>query len=577
MSSHIISRKHSVPNFWKLILGLEIIVWIPIIFIGFDSHHDGLILTNVNLLKDSLQNNGDWPFNQYGPFWIIPYSLITYFLPSNLVYLALRVITVGLYFLTSYLIFLCAKTISTRRLAYISVLTFFFSQPFLTNYGTDLVPWPSAVVMPITALIFLFMIEIYKESLSKTNLAIKSVVIGMLLSAVLFSRVQIGLSLLVSIIFFMGFNRKFKSMYLIIIGFSALTLIILFFLMWRGWLNDALSDQYVFGSIYLRGDTSSYPFPIFTMIGTIVFLVLIAIGPILSKTLSKKNTFIPFAVISFCAVALIYLLFKDSRNLSMINTGVVILRRFWISYFLAIIIFSIFEQAKKSYVNFKENKIFDENLILRNCLVMISFISELQIFPLYDQMHFWWGSVPAVILVILISKERFFENNLVRQLNGKITNYLIIFFTILTIIPLTVHYNISYNKMPTNISKYIYVPQKQSLDEVKLQQFFNSNLVENSRILNLCSDANVFFNNGNYKSSSRIYVVWLSMSEVNTMYDSLSYSKPDFVVTCSLNRIPSLEKQGEAMQRKILLNSIENPILVASYAASPETIWRIYK
>jgi hypothetical protein len=51
MSSHIISRKHSVPNFWKLILGLEIIVWIPIIFIGFDSHHDGLILTNVNLLK----------------------------------------------------------------------------------------------------------------------------------------------------------------------------------------------------------------------------------------------------------------------------------------------------------------------------------------------------------------------------------------------------------------------------------------------------------------------------------------------------------------------------------------------
>ena len=67
------------------------------------------------------------------------------------------------------------------------------------------------------------------------------------------------------------------------------------------------------------------------------------------------------------------------------------------------------------------------------------------------------------------------------------------------------------------------------------------------------------------------------MSEVNTMYDSLSYSKPDFVVTCSWNRIPGLQKQGEAWQRKILLNSIENPILVASYAAAPETIWRIYK
>jgi hypothetical protein len=348
--------------------------------------------------------------------------------------------------------------------------------------------------------------------------------------------------------------------------------------MWRGWLNDALSDQYVFGSIYLRGDTSSYPFPIFSIIGTTVFLVLIAIGPILSKTLSKKNTFIAFVVISFCAVALIYLLLKDSRDLSIINAGVVIMRRFWISYFLAIIIFSIFEQTKKTYVNFKENRIFDENLILRNCLVIISFISELQIFPLFDQMHFWWGSIPAVILVILVSRERFFEITIITKLNGKLTNYFVVFFTILSLIPLTNHYSISYNKMPTSISKYIYVPQKQSLDEVKLQQFFNSNLVENSTILNLCADANVFFNNNNdYKSSSRIYIFWLSMSEVNTMYDSLTYSKPDFVVTCSLNRIPGLQKQGETMQREILLKSKGNPILVASYAASPEMIWRIYK
>lgn len=577
MSRHIILRKNSVPNFWKLILGIEIIVWIPLVFIGFDSHHDGLILTNVNLLKDSLQNNGEWPFNQYGPFWIIPYSLITYFLPSNLVFLAIRAITVGFYLLTSYLIFLCTKTISSRRLAYISVLTFFFSQPFLTNYGTDLVPWPSAVVMPITALIFLLMLQIYKESFSKTNLAIKSVVIGMLLSAVLFSRVQIGLVLLISIIFFMGFNRKFKSIYLIIIGFSVLTLIVSLLLMWRGWLNDAISDQYVFGSIYLRGDTSSYPFPTFTIIGAIVFLVLIAIGPILSKLFSKKNTFIAFAVISFWAVALIYLLFKNSRDLSIINTGVVLMRRFWISYFLAIIIFSIFEQAKRTYVNFKENNTLDRNLMLRNCLVIISFVSELQIFPLFDQMHFWWGSVPAVILVILVSKERFFEIAVITKLNGKVTNYLVIFFTILTLIPLSAHYSILYNKMPNNISKYIYVPQKQSQGEVKLQQFFTENMVKDSTVLNLCADSNVFFNNSNYKSSSRIYIFWLSMSEVNTMYDSLSYSNPDFVVTCSLNRIPGLQKQGEAMQREILLKSKGNPILVASYAISSEMIWKIYK
>lgn len=578
MKSSVNSRQDNVPIFWKLILGLEIVIWVPLIFIGFDSHHDGLILSNVNLLKESWQNNGSWPFNQYGAFWIIPYSLITYFIPSSLVLLVIRIITVGFYILTSYLIFLCTKIISTRRIGYLSVLTFFFSQPFLTNYGTNLVPWPSAVVMPITALIFLFILQIYTESLSKTNLLIKSLLIGILLSSILFSRVQIGILLLISILLFMGFTRKLQSIYFIIIGFSSLSLTIGVFLKWKGWLHDAISDQYIYGSIYLRGDTSSYPYPIFTILGVVFFLILIISGPFILEKLSNKNIFTVFIISIFSTIVLIFLLFKDSRNTSLLNTGVVLLRRFWISYFLAIIIFSFFDQARKTYTNLKESKIFDRNLTLRNCLVIISLISEFQIFPLFDQMHFWWGSIPAVILVILVSKERFFQSNLSLSTSGLVSNFLIIFFAILTLIPLAAQLQEAYSKMPNNIAKFIYVPQKQSNGEEMLQQFFVENIKKNSTVLNLCADSNVFFNTSNeFRSSSRIYIFWLSFSEVDSMYKSLISSKPDFIVTCSLNRIPGLQKKAEAMQSKILANSLDNPKLVASYEPSLGMRWQIYK
>ena len=87
-----IDNSTKIPLIWKIILLLEILIWIPLIFIGFDSHHDGLILTTVNMIHDSIRNRGEWPFNQYGPFWAIPFVLFTYFLPNALVFTTLRII-----------------------------------------------------------------------------------------------------------------------------------------------------------------------------------------------------------------------------------------------------------------------------------------------------------------------------------------------------------------------------------------------------------------------------------------------------------------------------------------------------
>jgi hypothetical protein len=573
LSNH---KTNLVPSLWKCILGLEIFLWLPLILIGFDPHHDGLILTNVNLLNESFKTSGEWPFNQYGPFWILPYSLLTYFVSTEITFIVIRIITLGFYFLTSYFIFLSAKIIAGRRTAYISLLVFFFSQPFLTNFGSNLVPWPSAIVMPITALIFLFILQIYKESISTLELVTKSLSIGMLISTVFFSRIQIGFFLLIAITMFVGFSRKFQSFSLIFLGFTINSSVIGLFLYWKGWLNDALSDQFVFGSTYLTGDTSSYPIPVFTIIGTIFFLILILLAPILLTKLSSRLFISLLFVLIVCT--LIFLWLMQTREISFLDASTVVLRRFWISYFLAIIIYSLFSQAKKTYSQLKRNQKCDKDLIIRNCLVVISLVSMAQVFPLFDQMHFWWGSVPAVILVILVTQERLLQNNLTQSSNFSFVNYFVIFFAILTIIPALSYFQESYSRYPNTIAKYILVPQKQSANEIKLQKFFKENVRNDSKILNLCADSNIFFNElNNYKSSSRIYVFWLSMYEVDTMYYSLISSMPDYIITCSLNRIPDLQEKSEGVQSNIIKKSFLNAKLVATYVVSPEMTWRIYR
>jgi hypothetical protein len=571
-------KTNLVPAFWKYIIALEIFLWIPSVFIGFDPHHDGLILTNVNFLNESLKTNGAWPFNQYGPFWIFPYSFLTYFLSSELTFIAIRIITLGFYFLAAYLIFLSAQIIAGRRNAHISVLVFFFSQPFLTNYATSLVPWPSAIVMPITALIFLLILQIYKEPISKFKFVTKSASIGILISTILFSRVQIGFLMLLAVVIFLGFTQKLKSLFFILLGFTLNCSVFALFFNWRGWLSDALSDQLVFGSVYLRGDTISYPYPVFTMVGIVFFLILILFAPRLLLKLSSKNYFNPLITLIVCLTFLTLFWLIQSREISLMNASVVLLRRFWISYFLAIIVYSFFSQAKKTYTHLRRKREFERDLVVRNCLVIFSIVSMAQIFPLFDQMHFWWGSIPAVILVVLVSQERFFQNNLTSRSTRASLNFLIIFFATLTVIPLSAHLDKSYSRYPVTVAKFILVPEKQSSNEVKVQEFFRENIRSNSTILNLCADSNIFFNQlNNFKSASRIYVYWLSMNEVDKMYESLTSSSPQYIITCARNGIAGLKEKSEAFQNEILEKSFPSAKLTATHLGAPGLTWRIYK
>jgi len=575
-----IDNSTKIPLIWKIILLLEILIWIPLLFIGFDSHHDGLILTTVNMIHDSIRDRGEWPFNQYGPFWAIPFVLFTYFLPNALVFTTLRIVTVCFYLLTGFLIYHCAKVISTTRIAFFSLLLFFLSQPFVTDFGSDLVPWPSAVIMPMFMLVVLLFLRMSVETETIRQVKYYSYISGFLVSGIFFSRAQIGFLIFLAFIFMLLLKRQIICATLFVFGFVSLTLILFFVLNYFGWLTDAINDEFIFGSLYLRGDTSTYPNPVFTLIGTTIFIMLLIFGKkffvFVTTEYSLKR------VISFFFGFLIFIfmacfIFLNSRSIDSLAILATIFRRFWISYYLAVIIFSVFMQLRKTYHSYKFNQPKHVSLYTRNGLVLFSLVGELQLYPLFDQMHFWWGSVPAVILTVVVTKETLIDGTVSLNLKNKIINVFLLTATLLSLIQMTGQLSKLYARFPQDITKYLWVSPSVSTEQVKLQEFFSNNIPVGSSILNLCANSDIFFSERNISSSTRIFVLWPNITEIASMKQSLISKKPDLVLTCSLSRIPSLQNNSELVQREILNKLLDNPQVFAILESSPNMIWRLWK
>jgi hypothetical protein len=574
------SHSTKIPIIWKIILLLEILIWIPLLFIGFDSHHDGLILTTVNMIQDSIQNKGEWPFNQYGPFWALPFSLITYALPHDWVFVTLRIVTVGFYFLTGFLIYHLAKLISTTRIAFLSLLIFFLSQPFVSDFGSGLVPWPSAVIMPMFVLVVLLFFRISVGTGTNRQVKYYSYIGGILVCGIFFSRAQIGFLMFLTFIFLLLVKHRITAAVFFVLGFLSLTLILVSFLSYFGWLSDAINDQFIFGSLYLRGDTSTYPSPIFTFIGTCSFILLLNFGKkffvFANVEFSIKRVvsfFLGFLTITFIA----FYIFLDSRNIDGLAILTTILRRFWISYYLAAIIFSVFSQLRKTYHSYKLNKSARSLLYTRNALVLFSLVGELQVYPLFDQMHFWWGSVPAVILTLIVTKETLIDGIVSPYLKNKMVTAFLLIATLLSLIQMTGQLSKPYARFPQDIAKYLWVSPTTSAEHKQLQEFFSDNVPVDSSVLNLCANSDIFFNDRNIRSATRIFVLWPNITEIASMKREMISSKPDIVLTCSLSRIPSFQQDSEFVQQEILDKSFDTPQVFAILNSSPNMTWQLWK
>jgi len=505
-------------------------MWFPTPFIGYFSHHDGLMVTTVSQLQNAIRNGGPWPFNQYGSFWAFVFALPTWNIEHEYLLVSMRLMTLVFYFITAWLTYKIARLFCEPPFALAGVILLLGNQAFLF----DLLPWPSAVAMPLITLVsFLLLRKLSRVENSPNRSALEVVTIGIIIPMVILTRIQIGFVLFViSLIFIFFFGSKKETA---IFCLSFLTSIGIFFgyLSSNGWLVSSLQDQLLFGSSYLGSDTN--PIPIFTSIGVFTVVLFFALSDKLMIKVNntrEKSRIVIIAICLFLLLMLVVITIMARRLMNPFSMYVLVVHRIWISVILGAIIYFTLVQIKKSYAAWQMHSFFDRDLQMKNLLALLSITSQLQIYPLFDQMHSWWGSTPGVVVLLLIYKEKYqVADNLVHQ-EKRLATSMVAATLVLTLIPFAIQ-TMNLGKIVS--SPYlgaIFVPQNSADEILTLQSTFEKNLSPGATVLNLCSDPDIFLNSKYPNSESRIFIFWPEFLKNEYLRKTFQESSPQQIVSC---------------------------------------------
>jgi hypothetical protein len=550
--------------------------WIPLPFLNFDPHHDGLSLTTIELTKQALRGGVPVPFNQYGAFWTVPYLAISYIIPSEYLFLGMRFVTVLIYLGTARIMFKLSQLFLSKNLSIAATVLFLGAQPFNSDYGSSLVPWPSVVIMPLMPLIAYLML---KEVIGFEKSWGRGIPIGAIVPLVLFTRIQVGALLTLTVVIWLIWRRNYRLTVAVTLGFGLTLTFAVCVLQYLGWLNDSLYDQFIFGATYLSADKSTFPKPIITFFAAglcALFLLLLDIFKRRFNFLAVLRSSITFIVVGLLGIlSFLYLLLI--RKMDFVNTIVIFTRRFWIVVGLGILLYSgitlalRFARRRESFNIFPRS---GREVVL--LLLALSFQS--QVYPLFDQMHFWWGS-PLTFVILALVLSRIQENLRVSLVNR---NLILISATCLLIIVNLLPWisQISREKigLPEEIGKFIYSGTQAASLQHGEQVFFAQNITPGARVLNLCDDPNVFFKPDTYVPASRFFVFWgEQMSHADDIIASFRSSNPDFLVTCGLTHAPALRVSQEEFQAELVRTILPGALPVASLALDPSKVWHVYK
>lgn len=570
--------RNRLSMIWVVLIVFFGVQIIPRIFVAIDAHHDGLILTTVRFVREGLLKNSDWPFNQYGSFWPFPYALLSFLFPENLTLVVIRTFTVLMYYITAFLIFKIARNFGSKNSAYLSVLLFFISEPFAAGFRTTLLPWPSAISMIITTFMCYSIIVQDQIVGGRFRLLFSPTMQGALTLALILTRVQIGFLVLVFYLLLSYFYPKKIRVSKYLLGIVVAGVPFISFLALKGWLFQSLYDEFIFGSSYISGDVSTYPTPKFTFIGVILFLIFftfVSRAGKLNETIRRiAFTSSSVSLLMIATLALVYV--RNSRDLNFVDSITVVVRRLWISSTLAIFIAYLLYLSKQFFHRGKTG-VRELPDFKFSTLAGFSFISMSQVFPLFDQMHFWWGVSPGVILIVtflskLMDLSKFGKPNVL------LTQLLVTLIGFSTVsLPLFLDLRQPKEYFDTKYISYVsttFTPPGKSEDT--LQEFFHKNIAKGDKILNLCHNSNVFFDPDLGKSSSRFFVYWPWLGNQGVISKDLVTSEPNVILTCTLNLLQGRIEESTRQQMQIV-ESFQSRIQgQVSYTDSNVMTWRIY-
>jgi hypothetical protein len=169
---------------------------------------------------------------------------------------------------------------------------------------------------------------------------------------------------------------------------------------------------------------------------------------------------------------------------------------------------------------------------VKNLLALLSITSQLQIYPLFDQMHSWWGSTPGVVVILLIYKEKYQVADILVSQEKRLAKSMVVATLVLTLLPYAIQ-TMNLGKIVS--SPYlggIFVPQNSADEILTLQSTFEKNLSPGASVLNLCSDPDIFLNSKYPNSESRIFIFWPEFLKIEYLRKTFQESSPQWIVSC---------------------------------------------
>jgi hypothetical protein len=565
-------RQQNVAS--NIFISLTALTLLPVIFLNFDTHHDGLIVQTVINLKDSIQNQGYWPFNQYGSFWIFPFTIGTWFLDSGSILIGIRVITLSCYWITGWLIYKAGLFYSSKLVSKWMVIYFFLSQPFFGGWNSSFLPWPSAIAMPlIVGAFYLLLCSNHNkvQVFPTIRIDIYFVILGIFMAMLVGTRLQIGALLTSFLLLFIAVYRERKHLILFVSSYVACIVLWCSYLYYNNWLADSFSDAVRVASTFLSGNYMHYPLPWATIGMSILISIVIYLCLKFNTSTIRKLFILLFPLLLVLSVFGLYLLSKIQNSQNELDNYIALLqRKVMAGLFFGSLIVGIALIIQTSYKSFRLTLRNKQNWIL---LFGFSLIASVQSWPFFDQMHIWWSSVPGLMIVMLLFN--FLRIKFALRFKDIALSYLVLF--ILLLIPLISQFTDGRKQLESFRVNHVFGISKFEDDNIELAHYFSTSIPKRSAVLNLCPNADVFFVNLDYDQISRFPVYWANFANVPSIQQQLEFINPQYIVTCrNAYYGPKETIYYEMLQNKIILNQNLDYNFFSSYTNSGFK-WSVYK
>lgn len=491
--------------YWPLVAVLTALNT-SIVFLGFHPHHDGLMLSTIRLVHHNLLNGGGYPFNQYGSFWTIPYLLISFISPPSVLLVSMRILTFLLYSITGVLTYKIADKYFNSYAAKIALLLIILIHPI----GLEPIPWPSSVSMFLTALLA-YLVLGRKVRHSGIDSKISFSLAGAVAVMNILCRVQVGILALVAVLIFLGVAKGKFLLHFIsgAVGFATFYSLLL---QSQGWLGDSLRDEFLFGWNVASSSLTDRTFPKLSLLVLVFFILSSIIHRVLVHTpFMERKILVSLIYLFFGLICFAKLLIGDFSAL---------IGKIWV----AIALYGCLVSIQLILQRFKRRE-FEVAL-----LAFLGIAAASQIYPLFDIMHTWWGITPIVIVLAHLAERFISLHKLQRHVIGPVIGICVILMSS----QVNAIFSASEELSRTDL-RLIHLDSTSHDDYVNQDNFFLEHINSGSSVLNVCSDARIFFKPNYVQSETRYFVYWPIMDQISKIRHTVLRSDPDFILFCSNN------------------------------------------